>query len=52
MTLKTSDPYEVTYQVHEKLSLNNRYIEALTPVFETAEAVVLKRRDKETKVDD
>jgi hypothetical protein len=52
MKLKPSDPYEVIYRVHQKLSLNNRYIEALTPVFEAAEAVVLERRDIKTQNDD
>lgn len=52
MKAKPSDPYDVTYLVHAKLSLNNRYIEALTPVFETAEAIVFERRDSKSKNND
>lgn len=49
MKIKPSEEYAVIYKLHETLSQNNRYIEALTPVFQTAEAVVLSKRAKELK---
>ncbi len=49
MNTKSSDPYAVEYKLHESLQLGNRYIEALTPVFITAEAVVLSERKDELK---
>jgi hypothetical protein len=45
MEAKPSDEYVVVYQVHDSLSQDGRYIEALTAIFEAAERTVLEKRE-------